>query len=134
MTRMSVEFADTNVVLYLLDDGPKADRAEAVLANGPRISVQVLNETLVNCRRKAGLSWEEASAFLAGVQSLCPVEDLTLQTHEVGRAVAERYGFSIYDAMIVASALISGCTTLWSEDMQNGLLVEGRLRVVNPFV
>jgi predicted nucleic acid-binding protein len=134
MTRMSVEFADTNVVLYLLDDGLKADRAEAVLANGPRISVQVLNETLVNCRRKAGLSWEEASAFLAGVQSLCPVEDLTLQTHEVGRAVAERYGFSIYDAMIVASALISGCTTLWSEDMQNGLLVEGRLRVVNPFV
>ncbi len=54
--RMSAEFADTNVVLYLLDDGPKADRAEAILGQGPRISVQVLNETLVNCRRKAGLS------------------------------------------------------------------------------
>jgi predicted nucleic acid-binding protein len=131
--RMSAEFADTNVVLYLLDDGPKADRAEAILAQRPRISVQVLNETLVNCRRKAGLSWEETGAFLAGVQSLCPVEDLTVQTHEVGRALAERYGLSIYDAMIVASALIAGCATLWSEDMQDGLLVEGRLRIVNPF-
>ena len=131
---MSAEFADTNVVLYLLDDGPKADYADVILGQGPRISVQVLNETLVNCRRKAGLSWEEAAAFLEGVRALCPVEDLTLQTHDVGRALAERYGFSIYDAMIVASALIAGCTTLWSEDMQNGLLVENKLRIVNPFV
>jgi predicted nucleic acid-binding protein len=130
---MSAEFADTNVILYLLDDGPKADRAESVLAKAPRISVQVLNETLVNCRRKAGLSWEETGAFLASLQSLCPVEDLTTQTHEVGRALAERYSLSIYDAMIVASALTSGCTTLWSEDMQDGLLVEGQLRIVNPF-
>lgn len=131
--RMSAEFADTNVVLYLLDDGPKADRAEVILGQGPRISVQVLNETLVNCRRKAGLRWEEAAVFLEGVRALCPVEDMTIQTHDVGRALAERYGFSIYDAMIVASALVAGCTTLWSEDMQDGLLVEGRLRIVNPF-
>lgn len=130
---MSAEFADTNVVLYLLDDGSKADRAEEILGQGPRISVQVLNEALVNCRRKTDLSWEETGAFLAGVQSLCTVEDLTLQTHEVGRALAERYKFSVYDAMIVAAALIAGCTTLWSEDMHDTLLVEDQLRIVNPF-
>jgi predicted nucleic acid-binding protein len=130
---MSAEFADTTVVLYLLDNGPKADRAEVILGQGPRISVQVLNETLVNCRRKASLSWEETGAFLEGVRALCSVEDLTVQTHDVGRALAERYGVSIYDAMIVASALVAGCTTLWSEDMQDGLLVEGQLRIVNPF-
>jgi predicted nucleic acid-binding protein len=133
MTRMSAEFADTNVVLYLLDDSPKADRAEAIMGQGPRISVQVLNEALVNCRRKAGLSWDETGAFLAGLRALSPVEELTVQTHDVGRALAERYGFSVYDSMIVASALIAGCTTLWSEDMQSGLLVEGHLRIVNPF-
>lgn len=133
MTRMSAEFADTNVVLYLLDDGPKADRAEAILGQGPRISVQILNETLVNCRRKAGLSWEDTTTFLEGVRALCPVEELTLHTHDVGRALAERYGFSICDAMIVASALVAGCRTLWSEDMQDGLLVENQLRIVNPF-
>lgn len=130
---MSADFADTNVVLYLLDDGPKADRAEAILAERPRISVQVLNEAMVNCRRKAGLDWDETGAFLAGVRALCPVEDVTLQTHDVGRALAERYGFSVYDAMIVAAALLAGCTRLWSEDMQDGLLVEGRLRIANPF-
>lgn len=130
---MSAEFADTNVVLYLLDDGLKADRAEDILGQGPRISVQVLNEAMVNCRRKAGLSWEETGAFLAGVQSLCEVEDLSVQTHLVGRALAEKYQLSVYDAMIVSAALIAGCTTLWSEDMHDGLLVEDQLRVVNPF-
>jgi len=130
---MSDEFVDTNVVLYLLDDGPKADRAEVLLGQGPRISVQVLNEATVNCRRKAGLSWEETGAFLSGIKALCPVEDLTLQTHEVGRALAQRYGFSVYDAMIVAAALIAGCTTLWTEDMHDGLIVEDQLRLVNPF-
>lgn len=130
---MSAEFADTNIVLYLLDDGPKADRAEEILGKGPRISVQVLNEALVNCRRKAGLSWEDTATFLAGIQSLCAVEDLTIQTHQVGRALAEKYQLSVYDAMIVSAALIAGCTTLWSEDMHDGLLVEDQLRVVNPF-
>lgn len=130
---MSAEFADTNVILYLLDDGPKADRAEEILGQGPRISVQVLNEALVNCRRKAGLSWEETGAFLAGIQSLCAVEDLTVQSHQVGRALAEKYQLSIYDAMIVAAALIAGCTTLWSEDMHHGLVVEDQLQIVSPF-
>lgn len=130
---MSDEFADTNVILYLLDDGPKADRAEDILRRRPRISVQVLNEALVSCRRKAGLDWQETAVFLNAVRALCPVEDLTLRTHEVGRALAERYGFSVYDAMIVAAALIADCATLWSEDMQHGLLVDGRLRISNPF-
>lgn len=130
---MSAEFADTNVVLYLLDDGPKAERAEEILGQGPRISVQVLNEAMVNCRRKAGLSWEDTGAFLEGIKSLCRVEDLTIQTHQVGRALAEKYQLSVYDAMIVSAALLAGCTTLWTEDMHDGLLVEDWLRVVNPF-
>jgi predicted nucleic acid-binding protein len=64
---------------------------------------------------------------------LCPVEDLTLQTHDIGRALAERYGFSDYDAMNVASALVAGCTMLWSKDMPDGLRVEDGLRIMKPF-
>jgi predicted nucleic acid-binding protein len=95
--------------------------------------VQVLNEATVNCRRKAGMSWEETGAFLGGIRTLCKVEPLTEDTHDVGRALAARYGLSVYDAMIAAAALIAGCDTLLSEDMGDGLLVEGQLRVVNPF-
>ena len=67
------------------------------------------------------------------MKSLWPFVDITVQTHQVGRALAEKYQLSVYDAMIVSAALIAGCTTLWTEDMHDGLLVEDRLRVVNPF-
>ncbi|WP_372425625.1 PIN domain-containing protein [Salinarimonas chemoclinalis] len=131
---MRGEFLDSNIVLYLLDGGPKAAIAEQLLAGGPTISVQVLNEVLVNCIRKAGMSWDEAGTFLNGVRQVCGVVGLSEQTHDAGRALGVRYGFSVYDSMIVASALIAGCDILYSEDMQDGLAVEGVLRIVNPFV
>ncbi len=68
---MTADFFDTNVILYLLDDGPKAEIAERLLAQGGVISVQVLNETLVNCIRKADMSWKDAGLFLEGVRRLC---------------------------------------------------------------
>lgn len=131
--RAGADFLDSNVILYLLDTGPKAERAEAVLADGGVISVQVLNEVLVNCVRKAGMTLDEAGEFLAGIRRLCRVVDLTVDAHDVGRAVAARYGLSIYDAMIVGAALVAGCHRVLSEDMQDGLVIEGVLQVVNPF-
>ena len=92
---MSAEFLDTNVILYLLDDGPKAGITEDLLARGCVISVQVLNEALANCRRKAGMSWEEAGMFLAGIRQLCTVLDLTAGTHDIGLALGARYGFAV---------------------------------------
>ena len=131
--RMRAEFLDTNVILYLLDDGPKVEIAERLISSGAMISVQVLNEALVNCRKKAGMSWQEAGLFLDSLRTLCPVVALTPQIHEIGRALGERYGFSVYDAMIVAAALSNECHTLYSEDMHDGLVVEGQLTIVNPF-
>lgn len=130
---MPADFLDTNVILYLLDDGAKAERAEELLLRGGVISVQVLNETLVNCIRKAGMSWQEAGAFLHGIRRLCEVVDLTTEMHDVGAALSEKYRLSVYDSMIVAAALVSGCTRLWSEDMSDGLVVEHRLKIRNPF-
>ena len=79
------------------------------------------------------LSWGQTHAFLTAVRGLLQVQPVTVDTHEIGLEIAERYGMSIYDAMIVGAALHAGCDTLWSEDMQDGMLLEGRLRIVNPF-
>ena len=64
---------------------------------------------------------------------LVAFEPVTLKTHETGLALAERYRLSVYDAMIAASALLAGCNRLWSEDMQNGLVIDRQLRIVDPF-
>lgn len=127
-------FFDTSVVLYLLSaDTLKADRAEALLAAGGTISVQVLNEFASVAFRKLRLSWTEIREVLAQVRAICKVEPLTIEGHDRGTRVAERYGFSLYDSLIVSAALQTGCTTLYSEDMQDGQLIERQLTIRNPF-
>ena len=131
---MPVSFFDTNVLVYLASgDTAKADRTEAVIAEGGSISVQILNELANVARRKMQMSWDETHAFLDMLRGLLTVHPLTVEIHETGLRLAERYGFSIYDAMIAASALDAGCDTLWSEDMQHGMALEEGLRIVNPF-
>lgn len=124
---------DTNVLLYLLDDGEKAKTAQNVLAEGGLISVQVLNEITTVCRRKAGMSWDEIRDFLGLIRECLTIVALSEAIHDTGRAIAERYQISVYDALIVASALVNDCERLLSEDMQHGLVIEGRLRIENPF-
>ena len=127
-------FIDTNILLYLLSvDNDKADRAEIILRTGGLISVQVLNEMANVARRKLAMSWMEIDDVLALIRPVCPTAQLTIETHDRGRLVAERYGLSVYDAMIVAAALLGGCETLYSEDLQDGLLINHQLRICNPF-
>jgi predicted nucleic acid-binding protein len=131
---MPGSFFDTNVLLYVVSsDTAKADRAEMRLAEGGTISVQVLSEITNVARRKMRLSWSQTRAFLTAVRGLLLVQPVTVDTHEIGLEIAETYGLSIYDAMIVAAALHAGCDTLWSEDMQDGMVFEGQVRIVNPF-
>ena len=68
------------------------------------------------------------------VRSVLSVTDLRIEDHESGLAIAERYGLSVYDALIAATALASGCDRLYSEDMHHGLVIDGRLRIENPFL
>ena len=125
---------DTKVLVTIASGGvAKADRAEAVVAAGGVISVQVLNELANVARRKMLLSWADTHALLDLLRGLLTVHPVALETHEAGLRLAERYGFSIYDAMIVASALDAGCDKLWSEDMQHGMTLDEGLRIVDPF-
>jgi predicted nucleic acid-binding protein len=131
---MPGNFLDSNVILYLASrQQAKADRAEELIATGGTISVQVLNEIANVSRRKMRMSWVETRDFLSMVRGLLKVESVTIEMHKAGIDLAERYGLSVYDAMIASAALLTECDTLFTEDLQDGLLVSGRLRVVNPF-
>ena len=127
-------FFDSNVPLYLLsEDLKKADQAEALLAQGGVISVQVLNESARVLSRKQLMGWDEIDEFLRTLRAVCEVRPLTVDIHEHALALARRHGFAFFDALIVASALEAGCETLYSEDFQHGMRVEDRLSILNPF-
>lgn len=131
---MPGNFIDTNVLIYLASGDPaKADRAEEIVGGGGVVSIQVLNELANVARRKMRMSWRELRAFTSTISALLTVQAVTVEMHETGLALAERYTLSIYDSMIVAAALHADCNTLWSEDMQHGMVIDGRLRIVNPF-
>lgn len=131
---MPDSFFDTNVLVYLLArDATKADRVEQNLRRGGAISVQVLNE-LANVARRKQLSWIETHSFLDLLRGLLTVHSLTLDVHDTGLALSERYAIPTYDAMIAASALHAGCRTLLSEDFQHGMTLKEGLRITNPFV
>jgi predicted nucleic acid-binding protein len=126
-------FFDTNILVCLADEeSGKSGITEDVLAGGGIISVQVLNEFASVALRKVGLTWTETREFLGIFRETLEIVPLTLEMHERGLHLAERYQLNVYDGMIVAAALLAGCTTLYSEDMHDGLVID-RLTICNPY-
>lgn len=129
-----IPFFDTNVLVYLLSaDRRKADRAESLVASGGTISVQVLNEMAHVMRRKTGMGWGAVRDVLAALRAVLSVVPMDQDMHNLGIDLAERHGFSVWDAMIVAAAQRSGASVLWSEDMDGGLTLPGGPAIRNPF-
>lgn len=131
---MRGDFFDSNILIYAAGNDERAARAASLIDSRGAISVQVLNEFVNVARRKMALEWPRIHRFLRGVRSLLDVHPLDLETHDSALALAERYRLSTYDAMIVASALKARCHRLCSEDMHHGLVIDGRLRIENPFL
>ena len=128
------EFLDSNVLVYAFTADPRAAAAQALLERGCVISVQGLNEFANVARRKLGMSWEELRDALAAIRIVCPtILPIDIDTHADALRIAERHGYAIFDALIIASALQAESDTLWSEDMQDGMVIDERLRIANPF-
>src|SRR5690348_7685602 len=128
-------FFDTNIILYAFrQDDARGQVAKALLAEGGALSVQVLNEFVAVARRKLDRSWEEVRRALGILHVFCPEPvPLTVETHERALHIAERYGYSIFDSLIIAAAQHVGAGTLYSEHMRDGQAIDG-VTIRNPFL
>ncbi len=129
------DFLDTNILIYAVaKNDARAPKAEALLASGGVVSIQSLNEFVAVARRKLGMSWKQVIEVLDLICILCPDPVSTsLDTHKAGLAIAEKYGYGIYDSLVIAAALEAGCKTLYSEDLQDGQVINRQLTIRNPF-
>ncbi|MFP5235908.1 MAG: PIN domain-containing protein [Acidobacteriota bacterium] len=127
-------FFDTNVLIYALaGSGSKTRVAEELLIDGGFVSVQILNELAAVLRRKFTGDMMRVRDMIEAVIRNCPDPlPLSLHTHRIGLRLCERYGFSIYDGTMIASAQEAGCKILYTEDLHHGQVIDG-LRVENPF-
>jgi predicted nucleic acid-binding protein len=139
-----ISFTDSNIWLYSLmidpssgdpDDIRKQNIASKLIRQiQPTISTQVINETCSILMRKAKFEEVQIREVVEAFTSICAIVELTTDTLLQASKLRSRYGFSFWDGLIVASALEANASILYSEDMQAGLLVEGKLTIVNPFV
>lgn len=125
---------DTNIVVYAFSSDRRFERAEQLLREKHEISVQTLNEFVNVARRKMNFAADELEEALADIVTLCrQIHPVTFESHRAAMVLGQRYDLSIYDANIVAVALLAGCDTLYSEDMHDGLVIDDRLTIRNPF-
>ena len=133
---MSAEiFLDTNVLVYAYSQGDhRTAIARRLLLDGGVVSVQALNEFASVARSKLAMTWAEVQEAIEAIVILCPnPRPLSLETHRRALELCGRYGFSIWDGLIVAAAAEARCSILLTEDLQHGRVVEG-MRIENPFL
>lgn len=126
-------FFDTNVLLYTLTVGVKAETAYEIMGSGGFISVQVLNEFANVASRKHKLPWSQIEVMLGVLRESLLVVPVTESVHDAAIMIAHRFGYSIYDSSILAAAKMAGAEVVYTEDMQHGQDVFG-IRIVNPFI
>jgi predicted nucleic acid-binding protein len=129
-------FVDSNICLYLLDiGGSKKEIAKAVLKTCPTISTQVINENInILFKKYKQISNIEVVAHTKFLMHNCTVEIIIADTISKALFIKEKYQLQWYDSLIVAAALQANCTILYTEDMHHGLIIEGKLSIINPFI
>lgn len=131
-------FIDTHIVIYALaregkEFSHKKQIAVGLLSQNPLLSTQIINECSNVLRRKFNLSYPEIRETLEFIMKISTVVNITMATIQQAWSIGQKYGFSYFDSLVLASALESECSILYSEDMQDGQLIESRLKIVNPF-
>jgi len=128
-------FVDSNIVLYALEaDQQKHETAWNLLFTKPYISLQVINECSNVLNRKRQWPPEDVAQTMERVLQFVTVEPTDIATVRSAWKVQARYRFSYFDSLIIAAALAADCSTLYSEDMQHGQVIGGRLTISNPFL
>ena len=127
---------DTNILVYChSNDEPNKQKIAMDLFNEkPVVSTQVLSEYINVTKRKLKLPKEEIMDVCLQNIEMCTLQPVSFATLKSARSLMSKYDFQLFDSIVIASALEANCEILFSEDLHHGLLVENRMKLVNPFV
>ncbi len=135
-------FFDTNTVVYLFDSSEKEKHfrinellSEYIGKISVCISSQVINEfiTITTGRIKNPIRFEKQKEILKFLKIIFIISPLTVDTSLTAVDLKQKYRFSYWDSLVLASALENDCSVIYSEDMQHNQIIEGKLRIINPF-
>lgn len=136
------DFVDTNIWLYALVEpqcAPDSDkhRRAALFIGGlkrPVINSQVVRELCRNLVKQSVMAEPDLRRLIRDWYPNCELHASSEEQHLLASRLRETASFSFWDSLIVAAALDAGCSTLYSEDMQHGRVLDGRLTIINPLL
>jgi predicted nucleic acid-binding protein len=129
-------FIDTNQFIYIYsDDEPEKKEIVQKCIDGHNciISTQVLNEFCNVCIKKLHKSFDEINAALDELANNCMVYTIKFRDIKHAMTLQKRYGYSFFDSFMLQAALATECKYIFTEDMQNGQIIEGQLTIINIF-
>jgi len=125
---------DSNIILYGFGrEKTKKEIVKNLIRERPLLTTQVINEVLNVLIKKFNFSIDEVKEVLNFLRTKTEIILVNLYTIDIALTVKERYNFSYWDSLIIASALENGCRILYTEDMQHGQVIEKTLTIKNPF-
>ena len=134
-------FVDSNIWLYAMAQSADAlgdirsPKAKAFLFGlpCPRVNSQVIREVCCNLKKKSRIEEAAIKTYVLAWYQNCEVVTSNVEQFLLASQLRQDGGFSYWDSLIVAAAIDTGCSTLYSEDMQHGRVLLGQLTIVNPF-
>ena len=136
MSETKSHFIDTNIWLYSLLDTGEVEKTETtqvlIKSSEAVVSVQVISEVCANLIKKAKMPEAEIRKFIEGIYARHHVVELDMRVFLVASELREEYSLSFWDSLIVSAAFLAGAEIIYSEDMQNGLVIRESLRIINP--
>ena len=129
-------FFDTNILIYIVKDNTgKAEIATSILSvnSTAYISVQVLNEFCNVSIKKLKFSKNDILFSINKFSEYFIISTITIPVIKSALEIKEKYKYSYYDSVIIASALQNNCTILYTEDLQHNQIIEDTLKIINPF-
>ena len=136
-------FVDSNLWIYaFIEVKEKEEKRNKILSfleelnqnSSIHISIQVINEFHWTSKRKYKLEDKIIKNKVNAITEIVEIHGINFRNYQYAQQLREKYSLSFWDSLIVSSALFSNCKTLYSEDMQNGLVIENHLKIINPFI
>ena len=132
-------FLDTNILIYCysVDEKNKQEKALDLVdrySEDSIISTQVINELSNILFKKFKLSSIEIERTILEIDNYIDIVNFFMTTQIKALKIKDKYKLQFYDSLIIATAIENQCTVLYSEDMQDGLLIDDILTIVNPFI
>ena len=127
---------DSNILIYAfgMQNDSKKSIAKEILADCNKISLQALNETIFVLHRKFNFALDELNKIIQFFKENFDIKGIDVETLKKAMLIMEKYNYSFWDSMMLAAAIENQCKEIYSEDMQNNQIIEGTLKIINPFL